>query len=217
MKTATNFEMQLVVEETKHHRMAKLLDFLEMWQGSQNVCSTQKVSGTRNKPMTVIRYISDTEGIVKGSWRIFQDDCAAAFIFAERSPLPPGFSIKALHGGHTQVIYILQVKRINRHSVESDENTAPAHNSDIGIWEYWNTDLDYPNEIEDNPEINNQSNRDLGNGLKDPECSEQQKVSTALSCYRLIWAIQWSKKTAAMVFISVNAMETSRNTWNQNK
>jgi len=59
--------------------MAKVHDFLEMWQGSQNLCTTQKESQAQNKEMTAIGYISDTEESVKASWSIFQHDGAAAF------------------------------------------------------------------------------------------------------------------------------------------
>jgi hypothetical protein len=37
MNTENNSEMKKEVEETKLNRMAKVHDFLEMWQGSQNL------------------------------------------------------------------------------------------------------------------------------------------------------------------------------------
>jgi hypothetical protein len=37
-------QMKKEVEERKLHRMAKVYDFLEMWQGSQNLRTTQKES-----------------------------------------------------------------------------------------------------------------------------------------------------------------------------
>jgi len=51
--------------------MAKVDDFLEMWQGSQNLRATQKESRAQNKQMTAIGYISDTEEIVKASCNYF--------------------------------------------------------------------------------------------------------------------------------------------------
>jgi len=42
--TENNSEMKKEAEERKLHRMAKVHDFLEMWQGSQNLCATQKES-----------------------------------------------------------------------------------------------------------------------------------------------------------------------------
>jgi hypothetical protein len=40
---------------------------LEMWQGSQNLCPTQKESSIQNKQMTAAGYISDTEEIIRAS------------------------------------------------------------------------------------------------------------------------------------------------------
>jgi len=50
--TENNSEMKKQVEERKLHRMAKVHDFLEMRQGSQNLCSTQKESRPQNKQTT---------------------------------------------------------------------------------------------------------------------------------------------------------------------
>jgi hypothetical protein len=97
--TENDLEMKKEVEERKLHRMAKVHDCLEMWQGSQNLCDTQKESRTQNKQMTAVGYISDTEEIVKASWLFFQHDGAAAFKLSERTPLPPALSAKDIHGG----------------------------------------------------------------------------------------------------------------------
>jgi len=51
--------------------MAKVYDVLEMGQGSQNLCATQKESHTQNNQMTAVGYISDTKEIVKVSWSNF--------------------------------------------------------------------------------------------------------------------------------------------------
>ena len=59
--TDNNMEMKREVEEKKLHRMAKVHDLLEMWQGSQNLRATQMETHAQNKQMTAIRYISDTE------------------------------------------------------------------------------------------------------------------------------------------------------------
>ena len=66
------------------HRMANVHDFLEMWQGSQNLCPTQKEPRAQNKQMTAVGYISDTEEIFKASWSLFQLDGPAAFKLSER-------------------------------------------------------------------------------------------------------------------------------------
>jgi len=77
--TENDSEMKKEAEERKLHRMAKVHDFLEMWQGSQNLRATQKESRAQKKQMTAVGYISDTEEIVKASWSLFQHDGAAAF------------------------------------------------------------------------------------------------------------------------------------------
>jgi len=79
LNTENDSEMKKEAEERTMHRMAKVHDFLEMWQGSQNLRATQKESHAQNKQMTTIGYISDTEEIVKASWSLFQHDGAAAF------------------------------------------------------------------------------------------------------------------------------------------
>jgi len=91
--------MKNEAEERKLHRMAKVHDFLKMWQGSQNLRATQQESHARNKPMTAVGSISDTEEIVKASWSLFKHDRAAEFKLSERSPLPPALSAKDLPGG----------------------------------------------------------------------------------------------------------------------
>jgi len=71
MNTDNDSEMKREVEERKLHRMAKVHDFLDMWQGSQNLQATQNESGTQNMQMTAVGYISDTEEIVKETWSHF--------------------------------------------------------------------------------------------------------------------------------------------------
>ena len=66
--TDNDKEIKKDTEERKLHRMAKVHNFLKMWQGSQNLRATQKESRAQNKQMTAIGYISDTEETVKASW-----------------------------------------------------------------------------------------------------------------------------------------------------
>jgi len=65
--------------ERKLHTITKLHNILEMWQGSQNLCATQKESRTQSKQMTAMGYISGMEEIVKALWSLFQHDGVAAF------------------------------------------------------------------------------------------------------------------------------------------
>jgi len=128
--TENDSEMKKEADEKKLHRMAKVHDFSEMWQGSQNLRATQSESRAQNKQMTAVGYLSDTEEIVKASWSLFQHDGAAAFILSERSPLPPAVSAKGLPGGRTQILNVRRIRRINRHPVESDEDSTPESISD---------------------------------------------------------------------------------------
>jgi len=79
MNTENDSEMKQEADDRKLHRMDKVHDFMEMWQGSQNLRATQKKSHTQNTQMTTVGYISDTEEIVKPSWSLFQHAGAAAF------------------------------------------------------------------------------------------------------------------------------------------
>jgi len=69
--TENESEMKKAVEERKLHRMAMVHDFLEMWQGSENLCATQKESRARNKQVNAVGYILDTEEIINASWSLF--------------------------------------------------------------------------------------------------------------------------------------------------
>jgi len=129
--------------------MAKVHDFLVMWQGSHNLCAIQKESRTQNKHMTAVGYISDTEEIVTASWSLFQHDVTAVFKLSERSPLPSASSANDLSGGRTQILNVRQIRRINCHPVESDEDSAPGCISDTDDWLNWNGDFDNLNNCEE--------------------------------------------------------------------
>jgi hypothetical protein len=91
-------ELMREAQEKKLHRIAKVHDVLEMWQGSQTLRATQMESRAQTKHMTAVGYISDTEEIVKASWSNFHHDGAAAFKLSEESPVPPALSAKDLPG-----------------------------------------------------------------------------------------------------------------------
>jgi hypothetical protein len=147
--TKNDREMKKEAEKRKSHRMAKVHNFLEMWQGSQNLPAMQKEPRARNKEMTAVGYIRDKEEIFKASWSLFQHDGAAAFKLWERSPLPPALSAKDLPGGKTHIFYVRHFRRINCYPVESDEDRPPESISDIDDWVFWNGDLDNPNDSEE--------------------------------------------------------------------
>jgi hypothetical protein len=209
--TENDLAMKKEAEERKVHRMAKVHDFLEMWQGSQNLHATQKESRAQNKQMTAVGYISDTKEIVKASWALFQHDGAAAFILSERSPLPSPLSAKNLPGGRTQILNVRRIRRINRHPVESDEDSAPESISDTDDWHNWNGDLDNPNDSEDNCAADVESDMEQDNTIEDPESPEQRDVSAAPNVPGLIRPTRKSKRHAETVLVTVNTIEIRRN------
>jgi len=129
-----NIQINREAERRKSPRIAKVHNFFEILQGSQNLCATQKESHAQNKQITAIGYISDTEEIVKASWSNFQHDGAAAFKLSERSPLPPALSAKDLPGGQTEILNVSQIKQIDSHPVECDDDSSPEGISDTENW-----------------------------------------------------------------------------------
>jgi hypothetical protein len=211
MNTENDSEMKKEAEERKLHRMAKVHDILEMWQGSQNLRATQKESRTQNKQKTAVGYISVTEEIVKASWSLFQHDGAAALKLSERSTLPPVLSAKDLPGGRTQICNVCDIQRINHHLVESDEASTPESILDTEDWLNWNGDLDNPNYGEEDWAANDESDNGHNNCIVDPQCPEHQDVSAMQNVPRLVRPTRRSKRQAEKVLVMVNAADTRRN------
>jgi len=209
--TENNPEMKKEAEESELHRMAKVHDFLEMWQGSHNLSATEKESRAQNKQMTAVGYILDTEEIVKASWSLYQHEGAAAFKLSERSPFTPPLSAKDLPGRRTQILNVHRIRRINRHLVQSDENSVPASISDTNDWLHWNGDLDNPTDSEENCAAGDEFDMEYNNGIEDPECPEQQDVGSAPNVPGLVWPTRKSKRQAEKLSVTVNAVETRRN------
>ena len=209
--TENDSEMKKEAEEWILHRMAKVHNSLEMWQGSRKLCATQKESLTQNKQMTAIGYISDIEEIVKASWSHFQHDGAAAFKLSERSPLPPALSAKDLPGGRTQILNVRRIWRINCYPVESDKDSTPESISDSENWLNCNGNLDNPNDSEDNCAANDEWDIEHKYGIEDPECPEQQDVSVAPNVPGLVRPTRKSSRQAEKVLVTVNAVEAR---WN---
>jgi hypothetical protein len=138
-------EIKNEAEQKKLYRMAKVHDCLEIWQGSENLHSTQKAARAENPQMTAMGYISDTEETVKSYWSAFQSDGAAAFQLTEKSPLPPTLLQINLPEGKTEVLNIHRIQKINWHPGESFEDCAAEDNSDTEDWLNWTGHLDDPN------------------------------------------------------------------------
>jgi len=192
--TENNSEMKKGAEESKLPRMAVVHYFLEMWQGSQNLSAAQTESRAQNKQMTARGYISATEEIIKASWSLFQHDGAAALELSERSPLPPALSSKHVAGGWTQIFNVRQIRRINRHPVASDEDSAPERISDTEYWLNRDGVMDNPNDSEDDCAADIESDIEQHNAIEVPEWSEQQNVSATPNIPGLIRPTQKSKR-----------------------
>jgi hypothetical protein len=191
--------------------MAKVYDILEMWQGSQNLRTTQRELRTENKQMSAVGYISDTEEIVNSSWTNFQQDGAAAFKLSERSPQPPALSAKDLLGKRTQILNVRRIRKIDRHPAESHEDSAPESISDTDNWLDWDGDLDNPNVSEDDCVVDNESDLEQHNFIQDSETTAQRDGRAAPNVPGLIRPTRKSKRQAEKVTVRVSAMETRRN------
>jgi len=188
--------MKKEAEDRKSHTMAKVHDFLEMLQGSQNLCATQKESRAQNKQMTVVGYISESEEIIKASWSLFQHDGATAFKLSERSPLPPALSAKNHPGGRTQILNGRRIWKIDCHQVENNEDSSPESISDTDDWPNWKGALDNPNYSADDCAADDESDIKQYNGIEDSKCPEQQDVSAAPNVPGLVQPTRKAKRQA---------------------
>jgi len=107
-------------------------------------------------------------------------------------------------------VNVRRIRRINRHLVESDEDSAPGITLDTEDWPNWNGDLDNPDHRKENCDADNDSDIEHNNCIEDPECSEQKDMSAAPNVLGLVQPTQKSKKQAEMVLVTVNAAETRR-------
>jgi len=211
MNKENDSEMKKDTVEKTFHRRAKVHDFLETWQGSHNLHATQEESGVQHKQMTTVGFISDTDEIVKASWSLLQHGGAAAFKLSERSPLPPPVSANDHPGGRTQILNVDQIRKINRHPVECDEDSTPESISDSEDWLNCNGDLDNPNDSEDDCGVTVESDIEQDNSIEDSECPEQRNVSATPNSPCMIGPTRKSTRQAENVLRTVNAIETRRN------
>jgi hypothetical protein len=114
-------------------------------------------------------------------------------------------------GGRTQILNIRKIWRINHHPVECDKDSAPVSISDTDDWLNWNGIMDNPNDSEEDCAADDKSDIEPNNGLEDPECREQQDVSTAAHVRGLVQLTRKSKRQAEKALETVNAVETRRN------
>jgi len=82
--------------------------------------------------------------------------------------LPLAFSAKDLPGGQTQISNVRRIRRINRHPVESDEDSAAGCISDTNDWPNWIRDCDNPIDSEEDCAADYESDIEQNNGIEDP-------------------------------------------------
>jgi len=203
-------EMKKEAEERKLHRMAKVYNFLEMWQGSQNIHVPQNESRTQNKQITAVGYISNTEEIVRASWSLFHQNGSATFKLSERSPLRPALSANDLPGGRSQILNVCRIRTINRHEVGSDEASAPESISDNKDWLNWNGDIDNPNDSKDDCVVDDESDIEQDNSIEVPECPEQWDVRATPNVPGLNRPTRKSNRQNEKMLVTANAIEMRR-------
>jgi len=120
-------------------------------------------------------------------------------------------SAKDLPGGRTQILNVCRIWRINRHPVESDDDSAAESISDTDDWPNCNRDVDNPHDSEEHCAVDDESDIERNNGIEDPVYPEQQDVSAAPNVPGLVRPTRKSKRQAEKVLVTVNAVETRRN------
>jgi len=191
-----DLEMKREEEQKTLHRMAKVHDMLEMWQGSRNLRATQIESRAQTQQMTAVGLIANTEEFGNASWSNFEQDGMAAFKLSERSPGPPALSANDLPGGWTKVMDVCQIKQINCHPAERAEDSSPKPISDTENLLDWNWDLYTPIESNDDREVDDESEIELDIGVRDSETEDQRDVTTAPNVAGLIGPTQRLKNKA---------------------
>jgi len=176
-----------------------------------------KESHTHNKQMTALQCISDMDEIVQASWSLFQHAGEAAFKLSARSPLAPALTAKDFPGGQTQIVNAGSIRRINRHTVRRDKDSAPESVSDTDDWVYWNGDLHNPNDSENDCAVDDDSHIPHINSSEHPQCPEQEVVNAVRNIARLVWPIWKSMRYAEKVLVMLNAVELGRNSRGKKK
>jgi len=113
-------------------------------------------------------------------------------------------------GGRPQILKVRQIRRINGHPVESDEDSAPDAISDTVDRLNWNGDLDNPNDREDDCRPDIESDVEQPNRIEDPDCPEQRDVSATPHVPGLIQPTRKPKRPAEKRLMTVNAIEMRR-------
>jgi len=130
--------------------------------------------------------------------------------FSWISPLPPAVSAKNLPGEWTQLWTVCPMKRINRHPVESDEDSAPESIADTEDWGNRDADLDNTNDTNDDCSADIESGIEKVNAIEVPGCPEHCDGSAAHNVPGLIRHTWKLNRPAEMVLLTGNSIETRR-------
>ena len=122
----SNMEMKRGGVQKMLHRIANVWKYLAKWHGRQNLQLSLYKTHTQNTQMIDVRYISDTEVIVKVSCSQIQHNGLAGWKLLSKSPLPPGSAVKDLPGGRTQVLNVHRFKWIDHQLPTTDQYRSPA-------------------------------------------------------------------------------------------
>jgi len=96
------------------------------------------------------------------------------------------YHIPILPSACIRTLTVRQIRRINRHPVETDENSARECISDTEDGLNWNVDLDNPIDSEGNCMEDVEWDIEQRTSSEDPEFPEQRDVSAAPNVHGLI-------------------------------
>jgi len=92
-----------------------------------------------------------------------------------------------LAAGPTPVLNDRWIKWIYLYPTESDDTSSPESISDTEKWLHWNSDVDNPNESEDDSAADDAFDVVQQNSFDGPESPEQWDVCAAPNVPRSIW------------------------------
>jgi hypothetical protein len=112
---------------------------------------------------------------------------------------------------------VCRIPRINRHPVESDEDSVLEKILDTEDRVNSNGNLDNTNTSEEDCAADDDSDIEHNICIEDPECPQQQDVNIAPNVLGLVRPTRNSKRQAEKVIVTVDAAEMRRNKGGQKK
>jgi hypothetical protein len=105
---------------------------------------------------------------------------------------------------------VRQIRRIIRHQIDNDQDSAPESFSDTNNWLNCNGDQDNPNDSEDGCAADNASDIERDDAIEHLEIAEPRNVIAAPTDPRLIRPTQQSTRQVENALVMVNTTETRR-------